>query len=76
MQKLLIRFQNHRWLRRLANRSFVHYFWISAFVSLLNIVALWLLIDFLHVPTLLATTLVIGSTFISRYLLFTYFKVT
>ena len=76
IQQLLTRFQNHRWFGRFANRRFFNYFWISILVSLINIIALWLLIDFLHIPTLLATTVVIGSTFIGRYILFNRFEIT
>ncbi|HEY4524547.1 MAG TPA: hypothetical protein VJL36_02205 [Candidatus Paceibacterota bacterium] len=63
-------------LSQFASRRFFNYFWISILISVINIIALWLLIDFLDVPTLLATTLVIGSTFIGRYILFNYFEIT
>lgn len=53
----------------------MHYTWIGIFISLLNIFLLWLLIDNLHIPTVISSTLVVLGTFILRYVLFDSFKI-
>ena len=67
--------QGHQAFSKFTNRRFFNYFWISAVISLFNILALWLLIDWLDLPTILASSLVIGGTFVGRYLLFQIFPV-
>ncbi|MBI2065649.1 MAG: GtrA family protein [Candidatus Zambryskibacteria bacterium] len=63
-------------LKRLfVDKKFVHYTWISIFISILNIFLIWLLIDIIGIPTLISTTVVIGSTFIIRYIIFDFFKI-
>lgn len=55
-------------------KQFAHYTWIGIFISLLNIFLLWLFIDVFQIPTVLSSIIVIGATFIIRYLLFIFFK--
>lgn len=56
-------------------RSFFHYLWIGGAYSVLNIFLLWLLIDNFKIPTVISSTIVIGGTFILRYIVFRLFKV-
>ncbi len=57
------------------DKSFVHYAWIGGLISLLNIFLLWFLIDVVHLATVVASALVIGGTFLLRYILFRIFNV-
>jgi len=57
------------------NKKFAHYTWTSIFISVLNIILLYLFIDIFGIPTIISSTVVIGSTFITRYFLFDYFKI-
>ena len=52
------------------NKKFAHYTWIGIFISLLNIFLLWLLIDIFNISTIISSALVVGATFILRYVLF------
>ncbi len=61
--------------RLFIDRRFFNYTLIGVFISLLNIFLLWLLIDIFEISTVIASTLVIGSTFIFRYVLFRLFDV-
>lgn len=61
--------------RLFLDKKFFHYTWIGIFVSILNIIALWLFIDVLGISTIIAGVLVVGLTFILRYLLFIFFKI-
>jgi len=61
--------------RLFLDKKFLHYTWTGALISLLNIFLLWLLIDVVNIPTVVASTLVIAGTFILRYVLFDFFKV-
>ncbi len=56
-------------------KSFLQYTWVSIGISLLNIFLLWLLIDILKISTVISSTLVIGGTFIIRYLIFRFLKI-
>jgi len=58
-----------------AEKSFIHYAWMGSFFSLLNIILLWLLIDFFLIPTLISSTIVVGGTFLLRYAFFRWFKI-
>ena len=69
------RFHQSRIARLFFGRKFFHYTWIGIFISFLNIFFLWLFIDIFGIPTVMASTLVIGSTFVLRYVLFDLFKV-
>lgn len=57
------------------DKKFMHYTWIGVFISFLNIFFIWLLIDIFNVPTVIASTVVIGLTFILRYILLIFSKV-
>ena len=57
------------------DRRFVHYSWIGAFISVVNITLLWLAIDVIGIPTLIASAVIIGSTFLVRYVMFAIFRV-
>lgn len=61
--------------QRFLDKKFIHYTWIAVFISLLNIFLLWLLIDIVNIPTIIASTLVVGITFVLRYVLFDSFKI-
>ena len=64
------------YFRRLfLDKKFAHYTWIGIFISLLNIFLLWLLIDIFDIPTVVSSVLVVGITFILRYILFDSFKI-
>jgi len=56
-------------------KSFLHYAWISGLYSVLNIFLLWLFIDVLRIPTVVASVIVIGGTFVLRYVLFRFLKI-
>lgn len=62
-------------LRHFWDKSFLHYTWVSALFSLANIFFLWLLIDVLKVPTVISSTIVIGGTFLLRYIFFKVLKI-
>lgn len=57
------------------DKKFLHYTWIGIFISLLNIFFLWLLIDIFDIGTVISSILVVGGTFILRYILFDLFKI-
>jgi putative flippase GtrA len=61
--------------RLFLDKKFAHYTWIGVFISTTNVVVLWLLIDVMGVPTIISSILVVGITFIVRYVLFDKFKV-
>ena len=69
------RLQGTRAGRLFWNRSFFDYVWVSGLFSLANIFFLWLFIDILHIPTVISSIIVIGGTFILRYLLFRIIKI-
>ena len=60
--------------RLFLDRKFFYYTCIGVGIAVLNIFLLWLLIDVVKMKTVVASTLVIGFTFIFRYLLFHFFK--
>lgn len=51
-------------------QQFYQYAIISGGISLVNIVLLWVFIDYLHIPTIVSSIVVVGGTFIVRYGLF------
>lgn len=59
--------------RLFLDKKFFHYTLIGVCISILNIFLLWLLIDIFKIPTVISSTLVIGATFIFRYILFRVF---
>jgi len=52
------------------NKNFITYTLVGAFTSLLNIILVWILIDFLHVHTLIATSGVVGFLFLFKFYLY------
>lgn len=62
-------------IRLFWNKGFLHYAWVSGLFSAVNVFFLWLLIDVFAIPTVLASVIVVGGTFLLRYLVFQIFKV-
>ena len=56
-------------------KSFLHYVWTGGAWTILGIFLTWLFIDILKIPTILASTIVIGGTFILRYVAFRLLKI-
>ena len=54
------------------DKRFVRYTWVGIVISVLNVFLLWLFIDVLHIQTVISSAVVIGATFIIRYLLYVY----
>jgi hypothetical protein len=52
------------------NKNFITYTLVGAFISLLNIILVWVLIDFFHVHTLIATSGVVGFLFLFKFYLY------
>jgi hypothetical protein len=52
------------------NKNFITYTLVGAVISLLNIILVWILIDFLHVHTLIATSGVVGFLFLFKFYLY------
>lgn len=57
------------------DRSFIHYVWVGGLYSILNIFLLWLFIDVFRFPTVISSSIVIGGTFILRYIMFRWLKI-
>lgn len=74
-KRLTARMHTTRMGRLFWDKKFLHYTWIGIFISLLNIFLLWLFIDVFDIPTVIASAVVIGATFIFRYILFDIHKV-
>lgn len=53
-----------------AEKSFLHYVWTGGTWTILGIFLTWLFIDIFKIPTILASTVVIGGTFVLRYVAF------
>lgn len=75
INKLIIWAKDRRIFGRFATRDFFNYFWISVLISLSNIIMLWILIDLLNISTIVSSVLVVGGTFVGRYILFKCFGV-
>lgn len=52
------------------DKKFFHYTWIGIFISVINVLLLWLLIDVAHLSTVLSSTIVVALTFVIRYVMF------
>jgi len=76
MSKLVVWARNHPVFGRFANRGFFNYFWIGAAISISNVALLWVLIDVLGIPTIVSSVMVVGFTFVGRYLLFKRFHIS
>ncbi len=64
------------WVGRLFwDKKFFHYTWIGLLVSASNVFLLWLFIDIMGIPTIISGIIVVGITFIVRYLLLIFFKI-
>ncbi len=59
-----------RIIKEFFSKDFINYSGVSIFISVLNIILLWLLIDIIDIPTIISTTLVVGGTFVLRYFLY------
>ena len=57
------------------DKKFAFYTGIGIFISALTIALLWLLIDVLHIHTVIAGVITTGVAFILRYILFDVFKI-
>ena len=51
-------------------KNFTVYLLVGGFISLLNIILVWLLIDIFHVSTLLSTTAVVGFLFFLKFIIY------
>jgi hypothetical protein len=73
-----LQMRNHvaSWGARLfLDRKFAHYTWIGVFISLLNIALLYLAIDVLGFTAIVSSPVIIGGTFVLRYVMFDLFNV-
>ena len=75
LKRAEIRLRNTYVGRLFLGKKFAHYTWIGIFISALNVFFLWLLIDILDISTIISSILVVGLTFLLRYVLFSIFKV-
>ena len=74
-ERVLARLRTTRAGQLFLNRKFATYTWIGVFISLLNVFFLWLFIDVAGIGTIISSILVVGGTFILRYVLFDVFKI-
>ncbi|HLP44003.1 MAG TPA: GtrA family protein [Candidatus Nanoarchaeia archaeon] len=73
--KILARGRKNSIGKLFLDKRFVHYTWASIFVSVLNIFLIWLFVDIFHIHTIISTTIVVGMTFVIRYVFFDYLRV-
>ncbi|OGZ73729.1 MAG: hypothetical protein A2832_00705 [Candidatus Zambryskibacteria bacterium RIFCSPHIGHO2_01_FULL_44_22b] len=71
---MIEKFKNTKIGKLFLDKKFLHYTWIGIFISVLNIFLLWLFIDIFGIPTIISSTVIIGATFIIRYVLFRRFE--
>lgn len=57
------------------DRSFFHYLWTGGAWTVLGVFLTWFFIDILKIPTIAASSVVIGGTFIARYVVFRLLKI-
>ena len=62
-------------VRLFFDKRFVNYAWIGGFFSILNVFLLWFFIDIMGISTVVASVLVIGGTFLLRYVFLRIFNV-
>ncbi len=74
-QRLLARMRHIPILGLFFEPNFIHYAWIGGFISVLNVFLLWLFIDVLNIATVVASIIVIGGTFLLRYIFLRIFNV-
>ncbi len=75
IKQIIASIQATRMGRLFLDKKFLNYTWIGVFISILNIFLLWLFIDIFDIPTVISGIIVIGATFIIRYVLFDINKV-
>lgn len=51
-------------------KSFIVYSEVGIFIAILNIVLIWLFIDVLSMPTIIASTIVVGGLFLLKFYLY------
>jgi hypothetical protein len=56
-------------------KSFLHYLWSGGLFTVLNIFLLWVFIDILKIPTLVASSVIVAGLFILRYVVYRKFNV-
>ncbi len=61
--------------KHLLNTSFFHYVWTGGLFTFLNIFLVWFFIDIMKIPTLIASSGVIGGLFFIRYFVYRWLKV-
>lgn len=61
--------------RLFLHKKFFHYTWIGVVISALNVFFLWLMIDIMHIPTVISSITVVVGNFILRYVLMDIFNV-
>ncbi len=52
------------------NNNFMIYTHVGIIITILNIFLLWIFIDFLEIPTLISSTLIVGGLFILKFYLY------
>lgn len=75
MQEKLEKFKKIPIIGFFAEKSFLHYLWTGGAWTILGIFFTWFFIDILKIPTIIASTIVIGGTFIARYIAFRLLKI-
>jgi putative flippase GtrA len=70
LERLSMRMKDSFIGRLFWDKKFFNYTWIGILISLLNIFLLWLFIDVFNIPTVISSVIVIGATFIIRYVLY------
>jgi hypothetical protein len=75
LSKKLSNIKTHPVISFFWDKAFIHYFWASVLFSILNIFLLWLFIDIMRIPTVVSSTVIIGGTFLLRFVIFKLLKV-
>lgn len=52
------------------HKKFINYTWVGIATALLYVFFLWLLIDIMHIPTLISSTATVGGMFLLKYYLY------
>lgn len=52
------------------NKNFFQYTWVGAIMVVLQIVALWLFIDILGIPTVISSIVIIGGIFVLKFIIY------
>jgi len=51
-------------------KSFIIYSGVGIFITILNIFLIWLFIDIFNIPTVIASTIVVGGLFLFKFYLY------